>query len=554
MTGERRIEALIVDDSSLNIEFLTDRFNIQFDMLDVHVSWTKHQNPQDALHAIREHAFDLVVADIMFPRGDDIPDEEPRLDIVQAARARDRQTYILAITSRNPEHKGTLLPAALLAGATRSVERGAFAEGHGEHSPKAITGEIHAKLIISGRLSTVHIRVSPPREPRIQALIEQVGRPTLTELYRLALDRPDWRSVDHITAAYLAPGASGSAVCRVTARLDGVAERTHVLKLGHNHELLEREIERGRRLAELLEPRLFVPHTTRAPVGPLHNWYAILLPLVTNSENLRDWMRTPQPVATVHNIMSALFTDGLAPMYRNTAEERPATSSLEDLVLPSHRSVRVAASLDKLASAIERVAAETQAEVREMCSNVALFTSRGQFAGRPADTWPLSNWRCVVHGDLHGGNVLVYPGALPSPTIIDSSAVDTGHWAADGAMMHVDLVLTGLADPTDSMFWDQWQHWRTAAAAVSGVGGPDPAPSAALQAAGWLARNLSHWSLPGQSGAAPEQYVWIWHAALACHYARACYRESLALPLRAVAVAAASDQLRLAQQAASGIQ
>jgi hypothetical protein len=247
--------------------------------------------------------------------------------------------------------------------------------------------------------------------------------------------------------------------------------------------------------------------------------------------------------------MSALFTEGLASMYSNTAEQQPTTSSLEDLVLPGHRHVRVAASLERLASAIERVADNTRAEVVDMCENLALFTSCGQLAGRPADRWPLDNWRCVVHGDLHGGNVLVYPGSIKSPTIIDSSAVHTGHWATDGAMMHVDLVLAGLADDTESMFWDQWQDWRNVAAAVS-AGGLDPAPTAALRAAGWLTTNLPHWSLPGRSGAALEQYVWIWHAALACHYARACYRESLPPPLRALAVAAAADQLQLAYQTA----
>ncbi|MGH3193103.1 MAG: response regulator transcription factor [Streptosporangiaceae bacterium] len=93
--------------------------------------------------------FDLVIADLMFPR-EDFPDHEPRgLRLVREASRRSSHTFIMAI-SIGPEHVHDLMDRARQLGAHHVVRRSKFSTESAIHSPAAIAADIQRHLLDNG--------------------------------------------------------------------------------------------------------------------------------------------------------------------------------------------------------------------------------------------------------------------------------------------------------------------------------------------------------------------------------------------------------------------
>jgi Ser/Thr protein kinase RdoA (MazF antagonist) len=165
---------------------------------------------------------------------------------------------------------------------------------------------------------------------------------------------------------------------------------------------------------------------------------------------------------------------------------------------------------------------------------------------------PPDTYTCYQHGDLHAGNVLIATGRRNWPLLIDASHFGLAHWARDLAFLSVDLLMHSVDAGTESMLFTGFDTWRALAKQI-GTGESDltavtttPATAAALAALSWLAENLHRVTPTMKSRLADSPRRWEWHTALAYSLLRSTYHHDIPHAKRALAFAAAYDQLAAA--------
>ena len=252
-----KIRALVVDDDDRLIDDMKTRLGREIGW---EVGWETATSTDEGhrLMATSARPFDLVIADIMFPRKD-VPNLlDPRgLDLIRDASQRSTHTFILAI-STGSDYWPDLLDQARENGAHHVLRRIEFSTASSVHSPAAIATEIREHLLNNGTVPTCEV-TAEPLDPGIQGLLHQVGQATIARLYSKILESGGHQT-SRIDLRFLTPGASGASVCTVTADVDEVGPMSHILKLSQAKELLAREAERGIRAAEVLPPHLLVQH------------------------------------------------------------------------------------------------------------------------------------------------------------------------------------------------------------------------------------------------------------------------------------------------------
>lgn len=549
-----QIRALVVDDQARLIESMRLRLGREIGW---EIDWTSAASVDDGLRLMASAAapFDLVIADLMFPR-EDFPDEdEPRgLELIRDASQRSRHTFILAI-STGSSHLLDLMDQARQSGAHHVVRRNEFSTASVLHSPLAIAGEVREHLLDNGTVPTSEV-VADPRDPGIQGLLNRVGKATVARLYAKVLSEGGHHA-ERIELRFLPPGASGAAICTVTAQVDGVGRMSHILKLSQAQLKLEQEAERGHRASEILPQSLLVHHHPSHVVGPVNGWYALSGPLVERAAPLRDWLLSSRPEpATVTNVLETLFVDGLGRVY---AEGRfQPTASLGCFTFTPYRQQCILQVLGELEEALERRdGGGLGTEVEQVSSTLRAFVAEGVLPGGfRAHELVAEVYACYQHGDLHADNVLVATGVHQWPLLIDTSHSGWAHWATDPARLAVDLLMRGVDAGTESMLFTGFPVWRTLASRF-GAGEPGlatvtaaPGNPSVLAALSWLATNL-HRVTPVMLPSAREGgHRWEWHLLLARSLLRSTYHPDIPHAKRALAFAAAYDQLVAAAAAA----
>ena len=552
-----QIRALVVDDQPKMIESMRMRLGREIGW---EVDWKTAGNVDEgqALMASTYEPFDLVIADLMFPREDFPDDLEPRgLDLIKAARRHSGQTFILAVTT-GQDHLHDLVDDAKHLGAHHVVRRNDFSTTSQVHSPAAIAAKIREHLLDNGTVRTCEV-TADPRDPGIQGLLLEVGEATVARLYSKIL-AVNGHQTGQIEVRFLTPGASGASICTATAHVDGIGRMSHFLKLSQARELLDREAERGTRAAEVLSSHLLVQHRPSYSVGPVNGWYALGGPFIERATTLRGWLlskeQPPEPAA-IADVLEALFVDGLSHVYGDGRYAR--TAPLDSFSFTPYRQRCILEVLDELSEALERddggsLGADAAAIARELR---AFVVDRSLPGSIPLRDIPEERYECHAHGDLHADNVLIATGRRPRPLLIDTSHFGMAHWATDPARLAVDLLMRSVDAGTESMLFTGFGTWRTLAARF-GAGEADlaavtatPATSAALAALSWIAANL-HRITPVMSPAAAQSHRWEWHMALARSLLRCTYHSDIPHAKRALAFVAAYDQLNAAAAAPSG--
>lgn len=551
-----RIRALVVDDDPRLVDSMRIRLGREIGW-DVEWETANDVDEGQRLMASSATPFDLVIADLMFPR-EDFPDQdEPRgLDLIRDASQRSPSTFILAI-STGREHMPDLMDQARQSGAHHVVRRIEFSTASSVHSPAAIAEEIRTHLLDNGTVRTCEV-TADPHDPGIQGLLHQVGEATVARLYSKIFEYGGHQA-ERIDLRFLTPGASGASVCAVTAHVAGSPRVTHILKLSRAHELLAREAERGTRAAEVLSPNLLIQHRPPHAVGPVNGWSALGGPLMERATTLRAWLRSGQASpAAVGDVMEALFADNLRHVYAEGRAE--PTEHLGRFGFTPYRQQCILQVLDELTEALERddgaaLAAEAAPLTRDLR---AFITERHLPALGAQRNLPPDTYVCYQHGDLHAGNVLVSAGRRNWPLLIDTSHFGMAHWATDPACLAVDLLMRSVDAGTESMLFTGFSTWRTLAGRF-GAGQPDltavtatPATSAALAALSWLATNLHRVTPAMQPSLAGSGHRWEWHMALARRLLRSTCHSDIPHAKRALAFVSAHDQLAAAAKAIPG--
>ena len=454
-----KIRALVVDDDPRRLEYTKNRLGREIGW-DVEWETATDVDEGQRLMASSAAPFDLVIADLMFPREDNRDLEDPRgLDLIRDASRRSARTFILA-TSVGRDYLPDLMENARRLGAHHAVLRREFSKESAVHSPAAIAAEIRAHLLDNGTVSTCEV-VADPLDPGIQGLLHQVSEATIARLYSKILDAGGHRT-DRIELRFLTPGAPGASICTVTAYVYGIGRMSHILKLSQAQDLLTREAERGRRAAEVLPPPLLVQHRPPHAVGPVNGWYALGGPLIERATTLRGWLAGERTPEMVSDVLEALFADGLAHVY---AEGRSTPMQVvESFGLPTYLQRNILQALEELREALERddgggLAGETGRLVRVLTA----FVTESRLPGITEPEIPRETYVCYAHGDLHGANVLVSTGHHPWPQLIDPSHFGVAHWATDPALLAVDLLMRSVDAGTESMLFTGFSTWRTLA-------------------------------------------------------------------------------------------
>lgn len=549
-----RIRALVVDDDPRYLDTMKTRIGreISWD-----IDWEAATDVDEGLCLIKsEPPFDLVIADLMFPR-EDFPDHEPRgLDLIREASRRSSHTFILAI-SIGPEHVHDLMDRARQFGAHHVVRRSEFSTESSVHSPMVIAHGIQEHLLDNGTVRTCEVSADQ-HDPGIQGLLHRVGEATVARLYAKILESGG-HQVERIELRFLTPGSSGASVCTVTAPLAGIRSLSHILKLSRAKDQLVREADRGKLAAEVFPPNLLIQHRPQHAVGPVNGWYALSAPFIGRAITLRSWLLSAQPSpADVGDLMEDLFVDGLRDVYAD-GQSRPAELP-GSFAFEPYRQQRILQVLYELTEALERVdggalgSAQTATLVREVR---AFVTEQRLPNGTPCRDISRATYVCYQHGDLHAGNVLVSAGRHNRPLLIDTSHCGMAHWATDLVCLAVDLLMRSVDAGTESMLFTGFGTWRELAVRFgngeSGLSAQTwtPATSAALAALSWLAANLHRVTPVMQPGLAKSGYRWEWHTALARSLLRSTCHADIPHAKRALAVVAAHDQLTAAAMAIS---
>jgi hypothetical protein len=614
------IQALLVDEDEDNLTTVPERLRYPFAQLGWLVVWTTAKDPGQVreLFSVPGAAYDLVVVDLPAAaregakrNGDGWRDAdgahdgsgagpaESGLNLIREARERFPGAFILAITGGDAQ-RSDLLDEARRSGAHRVLRRYEFSVDAPENSPTAIATEIHNHLLDTGAVAPIAVTYDE-LDPNIQALVHEIGEPTLCRLYARILDAAG-RTTRNMSLGYIAPGYSGAAVCAVTAALDNSGVRTHhVLKVSLDKDALTREAQRGAEAAALLRPALMARQAPPYPVGPVNGWYALASQLQGSALTLRDWLARGASDAAVEDVFAALFTDGLGGVYADTAQEIDSPADL--LRTPYYRQRRVLHAVKELGPVLTHPdgCRLPDSLVDELTQRLTAFVTEGRIGGSDLQrTASRPTYGVFSHGDLHATNVLVYEGRHPEPTVIDASRFGHEHWATDPARLAVDLLMHSVDPGAASMFFTGFDRWRDAAARLgrleplldphrgavlvdalladfvpsdllpkdpegtvtvpsepgtsrasgtSGTSGsvaPADGTAAALAALNWLTGNLRAFC-PGMSGDDEyRRHCWEWHTALARYLLRCSFDHEITVPKRALAIVAAYDQLTAA--------
>ncbi|HEY7144277.1 MAG TPA: phosphotransferase [Streptosporangiaceae bacterium] len=549
-----RIRALVVDDMPAVIESTTARFSRAFAGFGWDIDWATATTVDQGQQFITASAppFDLVIADLMFPR-EDVADlfEERGLDLIKDASERSPHTFILVI-STGRDYLPDLMDEARRLGAHDVVRRVDFSTGSQLHSPAAIAAEIRAHLLDNGTVPVCAVSANR-QDPAVQTLLQHVGEPTIARLYGMLLEASK-HAPQRIELTALTPGASGAWVCAATAQVESMSQISHVLKLSRARDQLAEEASRGQWAAEILPPSLLVQHRPGHPVGPANGWYALGGPLVKRASTFRQWLSAGPDERDVEDVLEALLVDGMGPSYAEGQFE--PGEPLAAFAFPHHRQRSVLESLGELRGALTRPdggGLDTEAE-DQLVRDVTQFVAERHLPRVLKWSIPQQTYSCYGHGDLHGGNVLVSAGRHPQPQLIDPSMFGMMHWATDPACLAVDLIMRSVDAGAESMFFTGFSTWRKLAYSLS-LGDSDltsvtstAATKAALAALSWIAASLDRIQPRAQ-----DELRWEWHAGLARQFLRFTYHVDIPPPKRALALAAAYDQLNAAATAIESV-
>jgi CheY-like chemotaxis protein len=540
------IRGLLVDDVENNRNSVSLRLSHQLEAKGWSVAWTMVGDANEAHRLLAEEPpFDLCVIDLLFNR-DDLDDDEPRgLELIETAVAVAPRAYVFGISSGD-RHRRDLFSKAEGLGAHKVLRRAEFSTEATSSSPAAVAAGIRNHLLGNGSVVEVEVRADRT-DPAVQALLFDVKEATLTQLHRLVLEATD-DVADTVEVKCLAPGASGATVCTTAARVRRGPTVHHVLKVSRAADDLARETRGALHARQLLPQRFVVPIQPERPVGPVNGWCATGAHLDRDAVPLHTWLGTGPAPELVQDVFDLLFTDCLGGLYETTGEDRDG-SAPSLFTLPYYKQCLVLRALDELVPLLTHPRGGRIEDASTLLTDIGAFVTEGRLPGIQQRTLPQRSHVCIGHGDLHGGNVLVYPGRHPLPALIDFSEFGKMHWAIDPARLAVDLLMYGIDAGPEAAFFEGFPVWRRLAAAIGELSpdlravSSDPSTTACLGGLGWLCAQLRQICPRLRGDTDFRRNRWEWHLALGSQLLRVSYHRDMSPPKRVAGLVAAHDQV-----------
>jgi hypothetical protein len=459
------------------------------------------------------------------------------------------------VISTGDENRHDLFYDAARLGAHKVVHRREFTLESSTSSPVAVAAEIRRHLLDNGSVTEVVV-TADLNDPAVQSLLFEVKEATLSQLHGQVVEAIE-DIAESLHVRYLSPGASGASVCETTAKLRSGRTAHHVIKVSRAFDDLYVETQRALLARQLLPSRFVVPIHPERPVGPVNGWYATGAQRDHEVVTLRGWLMSSQAATQAEELFEILFTDCLGRMYKDNLEQW-SVSPLSLFGFPHYKQRLILQAMDELMPTLTRAEGGGLSNVETLRRDLTAFTTEQRLDGILTRQLPSTSLVTHLHGDLHGGNILLYQGKHPTPALIDFSDFGPGHWAGDVARLVVDLVMRVVDSGAESMFFTGFPVWRKLVASVGDLSTDLSAVSSSAPTAGalagltWMLGNLRDTCLPSTSDNEFVAHLWEWHIALCAHLLRSIYHYDVTGPKRALALVAAHDQLLAAAKRLSG--
>jgi hypothetical protein len=337
----------------------------------------------------------------------------------------------------------------------------------------------------------------------------------------------------------------------IRARVDFAnrSQRTYLLKLDKDAAALKNELENAEKAKGLYGmPSLVVPYLNAGGPVTRNHWSAIGVVFAEGALRLRDWLSSPVSSVMVAALFSRLFLDGgLTDGYSSGLSVVGNLHPIQKLRLPAFRREKVRRAINLIEHSLDQVKPRLQ-PIPDLVRVVRGFVRNASIGDVHLVDVPAELHVVEAHGDLHGGNILVLPGAYPTPMIIDLASFGSHHWAADVARLAADLLLRGVDQRTEWFSWRRFGLWRDLCRSVGDLtplsAVADRHNQGVFTALDWLIDRhrqlLIHIADPS--------HRWEWRVALAEQLLRGTYSRELSDPKRALALVATYDLLMAARE------
>lgn len=424
---------------------------------------------------------------------------------------------------------------------------------HTDKAPQVTLSDMAHHLRSKGLIRAIDsqlVRGDSIQESRTQAIFDDVGESTINDL-AAACALPGATGVSLLA---LSPGLSGAKVLKLvySGTTEDFGTRPVLLKISRDRASLLRELSNHQE--HLVAPSRRLLHTVARPhrmdAGPheSNGWFAISFECAAPAVPLVDWLtstRVPEDAQVVGLLDRLYFHDHLADLYQTTAQKSaPVLSAVATGLLTPYRRLAIKESIKEFQPLLSKYAKGKWARLDALRT----YMEEERLAGVPSpDLTKRLTTACLMHGDMHGRNVLVCGrGSNEEAVLIDIASMRFAVWATDLVRLLCDVFLSCWDRGMPAMEWSNVRHWRpmlavfaprTSQARTAAVA---PENQAAKVAIDWLlAKKFEVCGLSDDAYNAGEFCL-----TLAVEFARASYRDrDLPAPKRAFALIAASTLL-----------
>jgi len=490
---------------------------------------------------------DLFLVDLGLSPEDGAVERPDGIQAIQYAARRSVHLGIIVVS----QLKQSQVQRAMAAGAHGYISKDI---AYDSHDYKYVLSAIESTLNIVGkvpwRLEEISVEYDRRSLP-LRSIVEAVGEDNLKVLILSLVER----EIVVIRPSYVRPGLSGAVVLCVELEYrmpaDALADKRSekfLLKCDRDLGRLQTEYRNERRL-HWLSQSMRLGYVPKDP-ATIHSfgWYACANQFHTTAMDFQGWIFSLSGrdwKKKIEKCLQNLFlsSGGLCHVFKSTLRRNES-----DLTTPAYL-------VASLSSRLRANALRAIADFQPMLSRLSLFADLslvkrfleeevvGQVSfGRFRD-FALECWN---HGDFHSRNALVDP-ERGEAIVIDPADIGWAHWGADIARLCVDLMVSAWDGDQESFFWDRIHHWRSLFRSLIEYGPEsrarlesDKANAGVGIALNWLRQNLTKLT-ENDERILPE---WEFRLLLSIEFIRFATFQSVPMPKRVVALAAAVDAIQ----------
>ena len=337
---------------------------------------------------------------------------------------------------------------------------------HSDSAPQATLRNMTSCLRNYGLIKNLESQLvfdTSIQESRTLAIWEELGEQTVNAL----ASQIAFPGATGVALSSLSPGLSGAKVLKLTysGSKEDFTTRPVLLKVSRDRQSLQRELDNfrdylstpGRRLIHTVAR----PHNVDSSPIESNGWFAISFECAAPAMSLVDWLTTSAPPADsqVNDLLRGLCFEGhLSDTYKTTAQKSSGVFEGVALgLLSRYRNMAIKEAISEFQPLLSKHVKGKLARLDALRT----YIEEGRLDGVvSSDLSKRPSTACLVHGDLHGRNVLVARSAThDNAVLIDIASMRIAIWTVDIVRLTCDLFLSGWDRGVASMEWSGLKSW-----------------------------------------------------------------------------------------------